>query len=114
MTMGPNPTAWRRLCAGALLGALAAAGTALGPVPDASAQTSFQRAVQIRNATPSCRDNPDAAVKGYVVGLAGDRPTRTYSFVGCFLTMAACNRWRTRTSGFITRRIIQNRCEPRR
>lgn len=84
-------------------------GTASQPV---LAQSYFE-ANEIRANTPSCRANPSAPVKGYVVGMRGSRPTRTYSFVGCFNSMAACERWRGPTSGFITRRIIQNRCEQR-
>lgn len=81
--------------------------------PSPVAAQAYVRANEIRANTPSCKDNPTAPVKGYVVGMTGSRPTRTYSFVGCFNTMAACEAWRGPTSGFITRRIIQNQCRQR-
>lgn len=69
---------------------------------------------RVRNQTPSCRQRPNAPVRGYVVGLAGTRPSRTLSFVGCFNSLAECERWRRPVSGVITRRIIQDRCVAQR
>lgn len=94
------------LCAGLL------ATPVLAPLP-AHAQAYFA-ANDIRARTPSCRDNPNAPVKGYAVGQAGSMPTRTYSFVGCFNSMAECQRWLGPATGFFSGRIIQNRCEQRR
>lgn len=117
MTTRPNP---RRPFAalGAALGAAAILGAALAtalPVPQAGAGTqAILQAAAIRNYTPACRNYPNAPVKGYVVGLSGVWPTRTFSFVGCFDSLAACERWRRPTAAFIEQRFIQNRCEVRR
>lgn len=64
----------------------------------------------IRASTPQCRNYPNAPFKGFVVGQAGYWPTRTWSFVGCFDSFSACERWRIPVSSFVTQRMIQNRC----
>lgn len=87
---------------------------ALAPAGPAAAQSEITLlAAQIRAQTPSCAQYPDAPVVGRVVGLAGARPTRTLSFVGCFQSLEACESWRRPVSGVVTRRIIYDRCEAR-
>lgn len=98
-------------CRIALMALLVFAGLLL-PVGGANAvETSLlATANAIRASTPQCRDYPNAPVRGFVVGQAGYWPTRTFSFVGCFQSVDACERWRRPVSSFIEQRMIQNRC----
>ncbi len=68
----------------------------------------------IRSKTPSCRDNPSAPWIGRVSGILGGFPSRGASFVGCFPTREACDRWRGPVSGVFTARLTLSTCAPRR
>jgi hypothetical protein len=63
--------------------------------------------------TPQCRDFPDYPVVGRVAGMVGFRPKVSVSFVGCFPTFSACQRWVGPVSGRISGRIIRADCAPR-
>ncbi|MEW5423181.1 hypothetical protein [Amorphus sp. 3PC139-8] len=81
----------------------------------ASANTLYE-IDQIRKATPSCNANPNAQWVGRVSGSVEDDTTDQIipvSFVGCFTSEAECNRWKEKTSGFITGPIIQYTCNRR-
>ncbi|UOM34339.1 hypothetical protein [Acuticoccus sp. I52.16.1] len=68
---------------------------------------------QWREATPQCRDHPDAPVIGRAAGMVGFEPTRSASFVGCFPSMDACYAWLGPLSGRFGGRIFITRCDPR-
>lgn len=95
-----------------VLALLCAASLVLGDVRPAEATNAdlIIQAGAIRELTPQCRDYPNAPVRGFVVGNAGLYPTRTFSFVGCFQSLAECERWRRPVSNFVQYRMIQNRC----
>ncbi|WP_018697783.1 hypothetical protein [Amorphus coralli] len=97
-------------------GAAAALGFLVAGAPGASANTQYE-ITQIQKATPSCRAHPDAPWIGRVSGSVEDDVTDfiiPVSFVGCFDSQPGCERWKEKTSGFITGPIIQYSCKPRR
>lgn len=67
----------------------------------------------VMNLTPKCRDRPDAPFVGRVVGYIDLPPRGPESFVGCFYSLAECERWRVPVSGVISGRMVLNRCDPR-
>lgn len=96
-------------------GAAAALGWLAVGVPTAGANTQYE-ITQIQKATPSCRAHPQAGWIGRVSGSVEDDMTDDIipvSFVGCFDSQAVCERWKEKTSGFITGPIIQYSCAPR-
>jgi len=85
---------------------------ALTPAGAQGIQTQFTIA-NVDRITPKCRDNPNAPWVGRVSGIITGVPTRGVSFVGCFDSFQACERWRVPVSAVISGRINYNRCEPR-
>lgn len=85
-------------------------------VPQALAQSDGIFSVnRIRNATPKCADHPQYEWVGRVSGSTDsllDRPMPV-SFVGCFPTERACERWLGQASSIITTTLIQYGCKPR-
>jgi hypothetical protein len=100
----------------ATLQRVALAAALIGSVALPSGAMAYDWAVAdaIRAATPQCRDYPGAPVVGRVSGIMGVHPATGVSFVGCFGSIAACERWRGPVSGRISGRIILNECQFRR
>ena len=91
----------------------------LGSPPAAAADSSNAQLfiARVQSITPQCRDFPNAPFVGRVSGILSGgfgRGGRGVSFVGCFGSLAACQRWLGPISGQITGRLIQNSCRPRR
>jgi len=94
---------------------LAAASLAVVSAPAKAGPVDAQQFItRVQSVTPQCRNFPDAPVVGRVSGIFGGPPSRGVSFVGCFGSIAACQRWIGPVSGQITGRLIQDRCEFRR
>lgn len=110
------PVKWNnpmQIVASAVLAAtLIATGAIATPAAAVDIGVQF-RVNRIRNATPTCRANPDAPFVGRVSGFMGLPANRSVGFEGCFDTAADCQFWRGRVSGAFDGRIIYNQCETR-
>ncbi|MCF3935119.1 hypothetical protein L1787_17105 [Acuticoccus sp. M5D2P5] len=96
--------------------ALLVAGLVLVGGAPASAQIDTMQDINnIRNNTPSCRDNPQAPWIGRVAGNTQGILDQSIpvSFVGCFPDQASCERWMGPASKIITSTLTQYSCRPR-
>jgi hypothetical protein len=93
-------------------------GAALGlPLTAARpAAADYNQVIAFRAAAPKCEANPTLRWIGRVAGQT-DAPMSDFqvpvSFVGCFATQAACEKWRGHGVGLMTGRIVTNECRPR-
>lgn len=101
----------RRIVSTALT-SIALTAVVAAPAAAQGVQTQFTIA-NVDRLTPKCRDRPDAPFIGRVSGIMTGVPTRGVSFVGCFYSFEACERWRIPVSTVVIGRINYNRCEPR-
>ncbi|MDQ0315979.1 hypothetical protein [Amorphus orientalis] len=98
-------------------GALAVCGLSVAALVTPVQATTLSEIAAIRKATPSCNANPGAPWVGRVSGsVENDIDDRIIpvSFVGCFQSQPECERWKEKTSGFITGPIIQYSCDARK